>query len=190
MENKQISQMTNEEILRQQLELLAAVSKDASVEDLPQLTLAMIEVYKCLSNEAQIDFGNKSTSDATAVANKISDYLADALEKISIEKSEFEKLSTYEKAFIEAAIQLKHDDYRNIVKPSLDIDNLLVEAGFFETGGDRYEKLTKFSELLYEALQKMNLAEFKACILPSITLDKKKKQCVVELGFRLLSFHT
>ncbi|MEK4425914.1 hypothetical protein [Solibacillus sp. FSL K6-1523] len=48
MENK-----TNaEELLHQQLELLAERSaNEASVADLPQLTLAMIELYKCLPNK-------------------------------------------------------------------------------------------------------------------------------------------
>lgn len=49
MENKQINEMTNEELLRQQLELLAAVSEYASVGELPKLTLAMVKIYKTLS---------------------------------------------------------------------------------------------------------------------------------------------
>lgn len=56
MENKQIHEMTNEEILRQQLELLAAVSKEAAcIEDLPQFTLAMVEIYKVLVNDNKMD---------------------------------------------------------------------------------------------------------------------------------------
>ena len=52
MENKRIHEMTNEELLlRQQLELLAIVSEDARIEDLPQLTLAMVEIYKVLPME-------------------------------------------------------------------------------------------------------------------------------------------
>lgn len=53
MENKP----TVEELLRQQLELLAERSaNEASVEQLPQLTLAMVEVCKSLSNEKKLNF--------------------------------------------------------------------------------------------------------------------------------------
>lgn len=57
MENKLNQQFTNEEILRQQLELLAERSaNEASVEILAQLTFAMIEVYKCLPNDKKLNF--------------------------------------------------------------------------------------------------------------------------------------
>lgn len=55
METKTIQKLSNNEILRQQLELLAEVSKIASDENLPQLTNAMVEVYKSLtSNDASV----------------------------------------------------------------------------------------------------------------------------------------
>lgn len=51
MENKP----TVEELLRQQLELLAERSaNEASVSDLPQLTLAMAEIYKLLAPNTEI----------------------------------------------------------------------------------------------------------------------------------------
>lgn len=40
--------LTNGEILRQQMELLAERSVDASVLDLPRLTFAMVEIFKVL----------------------------------------------------------------------------------------------------------------------------------------------
>lgn len=42
--DKKISEMTEQEILRQQLELLADASLAASPEELPRLTEAMIDV--------------------------------------------------------------------------------------------------------------------------------------------------
>lgn len=46
---------TTEELLRQQLELLAERSaNEASVSDLPRLTLAMVEIYKLLPLEATL----------------------------------------------------------------------------------------------------------------------------------------
>lgn len=42
MDNKK----SNEEILREQLELLAERSKDAHDEELPHLSKAMVEIYK------------------------------------------------------------------------------------------------------------------------------------------------
>lgn len=42
---KNISEMTKEEILRQQLELLAEASVNASYEELQTLTNAMVTVY-------------------------------------------------------------------------------------------------------------------------------------------------
>ena len=54
---QQSIQVTNEEILRQQLELLAERSVNATSEsDLPQLTLAMVEVYKLLPNKKKLEF--------------------------------------------------------------------------------------------------------------------------------------
>ncbi|WP_369378731.1 hypothetical protein [Lysinibacillus fusiformis] len=51
MEQKLTQSVSNQEILRQQLELLAERSaNDASVSDLPQLTLAMVELYKQLES--------------------------------------------------------------------------------------------------------------------------------------------
>lgn len=49
--------LTNEEILRQQLELLAERSANVVNEsELTQLTLAMVEVYKLLPNEKKLNF--------------------------------------------------------------------------------------------------------------------------------------
>jgi len=51
VEQKLTQSVSNQEILRQQLELLAERSaNDASVSDLPQLTLAMVELYKQLES--------------------------------------------------------------------------------------------------------------------------------------------
>lgn len=44
-ENKKISEMTEKEILRQQLELLAETSQGYDVENLPEYTKAMIGIY-------------------------------------------------------------------------------------------------------------------------------------------------
>lgn len=41
-----IAEMTDEEILRQQLELLAEHSKECDVERLVLITAAMVEIYK------------------------------------------------------------------------------------------------------------------------------------------------
>lgn len=46
-ENKKL---TNREILRQQMELLAEHSADASVLDLPRFTFAMVEIFKVLED--------------------------------------------------------------------------------------------------------------------------------------------
>ena len=46
--NKEIKSMTQKEILRQQLELLAERSKECLDEDLPKLTEAMISVFEVL----------------------------------------------------------------------------------------------------------------------------------------------
>lgn len=45
---KKISEMTEKEILRQQLELLAEASKNAADFDLATLTNAMVSVYSLL----------------------------------------------------------------------------------------------------------------------------------------------
>ncbi|WP_312145709.1 hypothetical protein [Lysinibacillus capsici] len=50
MEHKSIQQPSNEEILRQQLELLAERSKNTTDDRLSQMTLAMIEIHKQLKN--------------------------------------------------------------------------------------------------------------------------------------------
>lgn len=47
--NIKISEMTKEEILREQMELLAENSKDCTIEELPRLTEAMCQLYKVLS---------------------------------------------------------------------------------------------------------------------------------------------
>lgn len=60
MEQKSIDQLTNEEILHQQLQLLAEKSKDALVEELPELTHAMVEIVKNLPSEKQLKFGKTS----------------------------------------------------------------------------------------------------------------------------------
>jgi len=55
-----MEQKTSEEILRQQLQLLAERSaNEASVSDLPQLTLAMVEVHQ------ELKFYNKEISCST-----------------------------------------------------------------------------------------------------------------------------
>lgn len=46
--NKTIEEMTTDELLRQQLELLAERSKDCSNNDLCLLTHAMAEVYRVI----------------------------------------------------------------------------------------------------------------------------------------------
>lgn len=43
--DKEISKMTETEILRQQLEILADASQAVSPEELPRLTSAMVDVY-------------------------------------------------------------------------------------------------------------------------------------------------
>ena len=43
-------ELTNEEILRQQLELLAERSKKVNDVDLPALTDSMVKVYEALNN--------------------------------------------------------------------------------------------------------------------------------------------
>lgn len=43
--------MTEKEILRQQLELLAEESRKAEAKDLPALTNAMVLLYSTLSND-------------------------------------------------------------------------------------------------------------------------------------------
>ena len=47
-EKKNISEMTKEESLRQQLELLAEASKGSAFEDLPALTSSMLSVCRAL----------------------------------------------------------------------------------------------------------------------------------------------
>lgn len=46
--DKKISEMTEKEILRKQLELLAEISKESLAEELPQLSMAMCEIHKLL----------------------------------------------------------------------------------------------------------------------------------------------
>ncbi|WP_338651647.1 hypothetical protein [Lysinibacillus sp. Y5S-8] len=54
---KESKKLTNEEILRQQLELLAERSVNVvSESELTQLTLVMVEVYKLLPNEKKLNF--------------------------------------------------------------------------------------------------------------------------------------
>lgn len=48
MEEKKIEEMTEKEILRQQLELLAKVSKDTADEILPQLSESMCQIYSLI----------------------------------------------------------------------------------------------------------------------------------------------
>ena len=45
---KSIREMTNKEILRRQLELLAESSKTCSSGELPELTKAMVQIYSIL----------------------------------------------------------------------------------------------------------------------------------------------
>lgn len=48
LDSQEVVEMTKEEILYQQLKLLAEESKECSIEELPQLTIAMCEIYKLL----------------------------------------------------------------------------------------------------------------------------------------------
>ena len=48
MEEKKIEEMTEKEILRQQLELLAKVSKDTADEMLPRLSESMCQIYSLI----------------------------------------------------------------------------------------------------------------------------------------------
>lgn len=68
---------TAEELLRQQLELLAERSaNEASASDLPQLTLAMVEIYKLLNLESVIP------DQVTKVLNTHFTHLAQALPEV------------------------------------------------------------------------------------------------------------
>lgn len=59
-----MEQKSNEELLRQQLQLLAERSaNEASVSDLPQLTLVMVEVHR------ELKFYNKEISCSTGNCN-------------------------------------------------------------------------------------------------------------------------
>ena len=49
MENKKFIDMTEKEILRKQLELLAEHSEDCTTEELPQMTHAMCHIYELLN---------------------------------------------------------------------------------------------------------------------------------------------
>lgn len=49
-EEKKISEMTNEEILRKQLELFPENSKYCTVYELPEMTEAMCKLYKTIIN--------------------------------------------------------------------------------------------------------------------------------------------
>lgn len=48
MKEKKIEEMTEKEILRQQLELLAKVSKDTADEILPRLSESMCQIYRLI----------------------------------------------------------------------------------------------------------------------------------------------
>lgn len=71
----------------------------------------------------------------------------------------------------------------------MDIDELTFQAGFFDCGGDDKEKMAKFSELLFNELQKMSLNEFKNRIRNKLTLEKKTREIVVELAFKVIDRH-
>lgn len=49
-------EMKNEEILRQQLELLAKKSNEADIKDLPSLTQVMLEICQYLPNEKKVNW--------------------------------------------------------------------------------------------------------------------------------------
>lgn len=51
---KQIHDMTEKEIFRQQLELLAEMSRNAMDKELASLTTAMTEVYKLMNRPAKV----------------------------------------------------------------------------------------------------------------------------------------
>lgn len=58
MTNQPTNSFTNEEILRQQLELLAKKSNESDIEDLPALTQAMLEICEYLPNEKEGNWGS------------------------------------------------------------------------------------------------------------------------------------
>lgn len=110
MENKQINEMTNEDLLRQQLELLAERSaNEASVEDLPQLALAMVEIYKVFPNQKTINFNNLESSQTDEIMNTFNDRLEKALDELGIDSTNVKNLSIHEKAFAEAALQTREE---------------------------------------------------------------------------------
>lgn len=48
LDNRKVIEVSEKEILRQQLQLLAEESKECTFETLPSLTIAMCEIYKLL----------------------------------------------------------------------------------------------------------------------------------------------
>ena len=48
LNDKKVAEISEKEILYQQLKLLAEESKECPIEELPQLTIAMCEIYKLL----------------------------------------------------------------------------------------------------------------------------------------------
>lgn len=71
LQKKPISQLSNEEILRQQLELLAERSKDSDAETLTMLTDAMIKAYDRLNKKSMTD--TNDTAELVFSVNKESD---------------------------------------------------------------------------------------------------------------------
>ncbi|WP_431030125.1 hypothetical protein [Lysinibacillus sp. LZ02] len=67
----------------------------------------------------------------------------------------------------------------------MDIGELMEKADIFSHERDVGEKMSKFSELLLAELQRMSVEEFKQCVRHKLTLEKKPKEIVVELAFKL-----
>ena len=78
MEEKKIEEMTEKEMLRQQLELLAKVSKDTADEILPQLSESMCQIYSLI--ERPSIFSNYLPKEEKELDPKIDDIKAMLIE--------------------------------------------------------------------------------------------------------------
>lgn len=84
MTQKSISELSNEKILRQQLELLAERSEKASNSDLPMLTIAMMDINKVLENnhhksfdvEINIPDGMRPSEVVNSIKKQLSEYVS------------------------------------------------------------------------------------------------------------------
>lgn len=109
MTNQPTNSFTNEEILRQQLELLAKKSNESDIEDLPALTQAMLEIYEYLPNEKKVNWG--SVGDETnKKSNSVTEFkpFLTTLEKEAFYKSQlhdhYKELKQLHKQMIELTI--------------------------------------------------------------------------------------